>query len=86
MTTQRKPGIFKLTNAYSQSVNEALYSSVPRAVFAALAVSFGTNGGDHLDQTNKILSDEWQILFDQGIVAQKPNKIARSFMTSEVRS
>lgn len=64
---------FNLNNAYADELG-AMFDQTPKAVFAALAVSFGTQGGDFLPEAIKRLVDEWQILHDNGIVPQKPPK------------
>lgn len=60
-------------NEYAASLGR-LFSKCPKTVFAALAVSFGTQGGDFLSEATDRLLEEWQILFENGIVKQKPPK------------
>lgn len=62
----------KKSNEYQQVLSPEFFDKCPKAVFAALAVSFGTNGGDYLEEAEQRLLDEWQILYDHGIVPQKP--------------
>ena len=64
------PGI-KITNGYADCLGE-LYAKTPKAVFAAVAVSTLTMGGDYLDEAKERLLNEWRILHENGIVPQKP--------------
>lgn len=61
----------KLSNTYADAVKD-IYEDCPKAVFAAIAVSLATCGGDHLDSAEQLVIEEWQILYDNGIVPQKP--------------
>lgn len=63
----------KQTNEYAQQLGE-LYGRIPKAVFAAMAVSALTGGGDHLEQAQARILTEWDALYGSGIVAQKPPK------------
>ena len=62
----------KLSNDYARATGE-FYWSTPKAVWAALAVSFALrlNEGD-LTKAVAELSEEWSILHRNGIVPQKP--------------
>lgn len=64
----------KLTNDYAQAVPGKLYEDLPKAVWAALAVSALTNGGDWLARAEDCVLEEWWILWENGIVPQKPTK------------
>lgn len=66
------PAINKKYNEYARAVDERLYEQTPKAVFAAVAVSALTTGGDYLNEANGRLLEEWWILYDNGIVPQKP--------------
>lgn len=61
----------KITGDYVDAVSE-IYEQTPKAVFAALAVSALTTGGDYVDEAVVRLVHEWRILHDQGIVQQSP--------------
>ena len=61
----------KRRNAYSRTLG-GLYDRIPKAVLAAIAVSFATQGGDFLDEAEKRVLEEWTILHQNGIVPQKP--------------
>jgi hypothetical protein len=62
----------KTFNEYAAAVDG--YNRIPKAVFAAIAVSSLTQGGDYLVETNDRLLREWWALYSAGIVPQKPNK------------
>ncbi len=63
----------KKRNAYQEMVSDDLFDRTPKAVWASLAISFLFNhqglANEHLE--NGIL-EEWQCLFENGIVPQKP--------------
>jgi hypothetical protein len=52
----------------------SLYEKIPKAVFAAIAVSVITQGGDYLDEASALILDEWKVLYQNGIVPQCPPK------------
>ena len=60
-------------NDYALALGE-LYDKTPKAVFAAVAVSALTSGGDKLNMAKPYLLREWRILHENGIVPQKPPK------------
>lgn len=63
----------KTQNEYALIVQRGkLYSRCPKAVFAALAVSYASRGGDFLDNMESKLLKEWWILYQNRIVPQKP--------------
>jgi len=64
--------VMKVKNEYSRQLKD--YDRIPKAVLAAIAVSFATQGGDFLDEANERIFEEWQILYQSGIVSQKPFK------------
>ncbi len=64
------PG-FKISNEYAEALGD-LYEKTPKAVFAAMAVSFFTTGGDHMEDLIDRFHDEWVALYNSGIVPQKP--------------
>jgi hypothetical protein len=63
----------KITNEYSQVMGRE-YVRIPKAVFAAVAISFCSAGGDNLKDAPGKFFDEWQLLFENGIVEQKPQR------------
>jgi hypothetical protein len=62
----------KVENEYSLAISGRLFASTPKAVFAAIAVSMLTAGGDSMERVNELILKEWQALYDNGIVPQKP--------------
>jgi hypothetical protein len=58
-------------NEYNLLLGE-LYDKTPKAVFAAIAVSSITCGGDYLDEAFDLILKEWKILYQNGIVPQHP--------------
>lgn len=54
------------------SVRGNLFEACPKTVFAAIAVSALTLGGDYLEEARDRLIAEWWVLFDNGIVPQRP--------------
>lgn len=65
--------ISKRGNEYASELRSGrLYDKCPKAVFAAVAVSLLTQGGDYLDEANLRILREWWALYLAGIVPQKP--------------
>lgn len=60
----------KKSNEYAKAV-AAIYEEIPKAVFAAIAVSVLTSGGDHIEDANRLVLAEWDALNRAGIVPQK---------------
>jgi hypothetical protein len=60
-----------LSNEYARLLT--WYEEVPKAVLAAIAVSYATAGGDHLEQAEANVAKEWKTLNENGIVQQKPS-------------
>lgn len=67
------PGLGKSFNEYAASVPE--YDDIPKAVWAAIAVSALTVGGDYLEHARTRVFEEWTILHNAGVVPQKPPKV-----------
>ena len=61
-------------NEYQAALGQEFFDACPKAVFAALAVSLVSGGGEHLEEATSCLRAESQTLFDNGIVAQAPPK------------
>jgi hypothetical protein len=72
----------KTGNEYARVIDRALYEAVPKAVFAAIAVSLATVGGDYLATANDAILAEWLTLHENGIVPQKP---PATFKAAEAR-
>lgn len=67
----------KVGNEYADTLGR-LYARTPKAVFAAIAVSFATAGGDALDKAELNILREWTALHNAGIVSQKPPREVES--------
>jgi len=61
----------KIKNGYVEEL-EDLYEKTPKAVFAAIAISALTTGGDYLEHAKERILEEWVALYENGIVSQKP--------------
>ncbi len=61
----------KKTNYYSNAFGR-LYAKTPKAVFAAIAYSYTSSGGDDPEHALERFLDEWRILHQNGIVHQAP--------------
>lgn len=48
------------------------YEETPKAVYAAIAVSLATRSGIELSEAERMIKEEWEALYDAGIVPQKP--------------
>ncbi len=63
---------FKIGNEYADAISARVYARVPKAVFAAIAVSLLVNHQEvffeHLDAA---ILEEWRLLNENGIVPQK---------------
>jgi hypothetical protein len=65
-------GATKISNEYARGFAQ-LYTKTPKAVFAAVVWSWGGGGvGNPPELTRENFLKEWKILFDSGIVKQKP--------------
>ncbi len=68
----RPMGVFKSENEYQKSIDPALYADTPKAVFAALLVSYLQRMGVEFEEVNSAIAQEWQALYEAEIVPQKP--------------
>jgi len=68
-------GINTMHNEYSKALGK-LFDEMPKAVLAAVAVSYASAGGDALDIAERVIAYEWRVLFENGIVAQRPTRHA----------
>jgi hypothetical protein len=66
----------KLSNEYAKAFG-ALYAKTPKAVFAAIAFSLASEGGDFPNEGLIRFHDEWHTLHVNGIVPQLPPKERR---------
>ena len=67
----RRMGVFKTENEYQKAIDPALYTDTPKAVFAALLVSYMQRLGIDFGDVDQAIRDEWQALIDAGIITQK---------------
>lgn len=72
----------KISNEYALAVGGDLYESIPKAVWAAIAVSALTSGGDQIEKAAQFVAEEWRALHDAGIVPQAPNRTACAALAS----
>jgi hypothetical protein len=82
---RRQMNLKNLSNEYQQALG-ALFGEMPKAVLAAVAVSAFSNGGDDLAGAAGRIAAEWDVLHANGIVPQKPGKIALSLSRHPVRA
>ncbi len=69
----RPNGIFKKENDYQKLIDSKFYERCPKAVFAAIAVSYAVNHGiTKMEDITGELLNEWKTLNENGIVPQKP--------------
>jgi hypothetical protein len=62
----------KLSNEYAKLLGP-LYTGMPKAVIAAIAVSFANRINEGVfDGVECLIADEWQALYENGIVPQRP--------------
>ena len=60
-------------NEYARAIVD--YERIPKAVFAAVAYALASRliaDGDSPTMIEAAIIDEWQVLYDNGIVPQKP--------------
>lgn len=62
----------KTHNYYAERIGAKLYAATPKAVFAAIAASALTTGGDYIERAGTEILREWWCLYDNQIVPQKP--------------
>lgn len=66
------PHTMKKTNEYAQQLDLTFYEKIPKAVLAAIAISFAHRIHGESSDTTHNLQDEWRALYTNGIVPQKP--------------
>ena len=65
--------INKKMNNYAEAISPELYEKTPKAVFAALAVSLALQvNGENFEILDAGFLREWDTLYKNGIVPQKP--------------
>ncbi len=65
------PHLHNKTNEYSDALGDLL-DRIPKTVFAAIAFSYASCGGDDFAAGVTNIIREWWILYENGIVPQKP--------------
>lgn len=60
------------SNAYIESLDAFVFDIIPKSVWAAIAISALTSGGDRLSEATNAVMREWEALHQNGIVKQKP--------------
>jgi hypothetical protein len=69
---------FKIGNEYAGTLEKYVFEQTPKSVFAAIAVSSLTCGGDYLEHATRRVVTEWDTLHTNGIVPQAvPAKLRR---------
>ena len=75
----------KKTNEYQTRISQRLYDEIPKAVFAAIAVSYADLLGLDPEELDNDLAAEWDILNANGIV-QPVTARARKFIRKAAQS
>lgn len=75
--------INKLSNQYVNTIDSRVYADIPKAVWAAIAISLATCGGDRLDDATRAIVHEWGILHANGVVPQSVPSHLRKFDMAE---
>ena len=70
-----------LHNQYAEAAGDLL-DEVPKAVWAAIAVSALTHGGDRIAQAKELVVKEWLTLHINGIVPQAPRGAAKKIIAA----
>lgn len=60
----------KLSNGYVDAIPAHVYENTPKAVWAAIAISLATCGGDRIGDAARAIIYEWGILHGNGIIPQ----------------
>ena len=81
--SNRPSGVFKLDNEYTKTLPDGVYADIPKAVWAAIAISLATCGGDTLDDAARAVVHEWAILHTNGIVPQQVPASLRAYNRPE---
>ncbi|MGC4639870.1 hypothetical protein [Escherichia coli] len=64
---------FKIKNNYAKAF--PAFDETPKAVVAAIAMSFAIRiCEENIEEAQKLISEEWEILHSQEIIPQKPKK------------
>lgn len=71
----RPNGVFKKENKYQKLLSPEFYDKCPKAVLAAIAVSYVLNHiGTDPELAEETLLAEWHTLYANGIIPQVPSR------------
>lgn len=71
----RPTGVFKKSNSYERVLTLNFYERIPKAVLAAIAVSYASRQtNEDFTKVQAEILNEWRCLHEAGIVPQKPIK------------
>jgi hypothetical protein len=81
--SNRPTGVTKLSNEYVQSIPSEIFENTPKAVWAAIAVSFAVNLASEGDfnQAAGVIMQEWIALKENGIIPQDVPAALRKYIT-----
>lgn len=71
------------TNEYADALDRGVFDAIPKSVFAAIAVSLATTGGERLDEATALIVQEWKILHENKIVPQAPPRALLAKLVTE---
>ena len=74
------------TGTHTFHLSDGLYEDTPKAVWAAIAISALTCGGDHMSIARQRIVTEWDILHTTGIVPQAVPSKHRRLVDRELHS
>lgn len=60
------------SNEYIEALDRGVFDDIPKSVFAAIAVSYLVNHGVEFSDVTQEILNEWQTLYDNKVVPQKP--------------
>lgn len=60
------------SNPYIEALDKGVFDKIPKSVWAAIAISALTAGGDRLPESTDEVIHEWWMLYYNRIVPQKP--------------
>jgi hypothetical protein len=68
-----------ISNKYIEAFDIPLYADIPKAVWAALAISLVMRlealDTDDMERIKVVLKEEWQALYANRVVPQKPQRL-----------
>jgi hypothetical protein len=73
---KRPNGVMKIDNEYSKQFK--FYNRIPKAVFAAVCCSkILLSNNENFELIEGDFMNEWRILYESGIIKQKPKKFRK---------